>query len=73
MKKNEYLKGLRELTEEGLRDRLKGLHEEGMKLRFRKASGQLDETHRIPELRQQLAQAKTIFQEKFGNSESASA
>ena len=66
MKKNEYLKGLRELTEEGLRERVKSLYEERMKLRFRKSAGQLDETHRIPEVRVQLAQAKTVYNQKFG-------
>lgn len=64
MKRKDYLKELRDLSEEGLREKIKGLHEERMRLRFRKSSGQLDETHRIAEVRVQLAQANTILQEK---------
>ena len=66
MKRQDYLKELRELTEEGLRDKVKDLYEEKMKLRFRKSSGQLDQSHRVAEVKTQLAQAKTIYEEKFG-------
>ncbi|MGA1192263.1 MAG: 50S ribosomal protein L29 [Bdellovibrionota bacterium] len=65
MKKRDYLKGIRELTEEGLRERIRTLSEERMKLRFRAVSGQLNETHRIGEVRRELAQAKTVYSEKF--------
>ncbi|MCB0330175.1 MAG: 50S ribosomal protein L29 [Bdellovibrionales bacterium] len=65
MKKKDYLKELREMTEESLRERLRSLAEEKMKLRFRKASGQLEETHRLGDLQRQLAQANTIYREKF--------
>ncbi|MCI5064949.1 50S ribosomal protein L29 [bacterium] len=71
MKKKEYLKELRELTEEGLKERLLGLSEEQMKLRFRKASGQLDQSHRLAEVRTQIARIQTVYGEKFRRAEVA--
>lgn len=41
-----------------------GLAEELMKLRFRKASGQQQQTHRMREARRGLAQVQTVLREK---------
>ncbi|MCB0319575.1 MAG: 50S ribosomal protein L29 [Bdellovibrionales bacterium] len=61
MKKRDYLKELKGLSPEGLKERIASLQEEKMKLRFRKASSQLNEKHRLRELRVQVAQAKTVL------------
>ena len=66
MKQREYLKELREMTEESLKERVKSLREERMKLRFRKASGQLNQHHRLAEVKAQLAQALTVCAERTG-------
>ncbi len=65
MKKAEYLKELEGLTKEGLAERIESLQEEKMKLRFRMSSGQLEQTHRVCEVKTQLAQAKTVYGNKF--------
>ncbi|MCB0351957.1 MAG: 50S ribosomal protein L29 [Bdellovibrionales bacterium] len=67
MKKKDNLKELRDLSLEQLKAKVKELNEEGMKLRFRKSSGQLDQTHRFGEAKTQLAQAKTVLAEKLAS------
>lgn len=64
MKKTTYLKELRELGVVDLRAKAVGLAEELMKLRFRKASGQQQQTHRMQEARRGLAQVQTVLKEK---------
>lgn len=64
MKKKDYLVELRGLSQDGLKSRIKELQEEKMKLRFKKSSNQLDQKHRLYEVRSRLAQAKTIHSEK---------
>lgn len=64
MKKTNYLKELREMGVADLKAKALGLAEELMKLRFRKASGQQQQTHRMREARRGLAQVQTVLREK---------
>ncbi len=55
---------LRELAFELLQDKEKQFREEEFKLRFQQATGQLDKTARLKELRKDIARVKTIMREK---------
>ncbi len=55
MKRKEFLKEIGGLSTEDLRTRATTMAEELMKLRFRNASGQLTQGHRIGELKRNLA------------------
>ena len=59
MKRKDFLDEIKKLSDDELSDREKSLTEEKMKLRFRKASGQLEEMHRVKEVRLSLARVKT--------------
>ena len=67
MKKSNTLKELRELSVSDLKVKAVSLAEELMKLRFRKASGQQQQTHRTREARVSLAQVYTVIREKSTN------
>ncbi|GJL92439.1 50S ribosomal protein L29 [Hyphococcus sp.] len=54
----------RDLTADELKDRLLQLRREQFNLRFQKASGQLEKTARIGEVRKDIARIKTILGEK---------
>ncbi len=54
----------RDLTPDELKDRLLQLRKEQFNLRFQKASGQLEKTARIKEVRKDIARLKTILGEK---------
>ena len=60
MKANEA----RDLTPDELKDRILQLKREQFNLRFQKASGQLEKTTRIGEVRKDIARLKTILGEK---------
>lgn len=64
MKAKEFINQLRGLSEAELREKARSLAEELMKLRFRKASGQLTQTHRLDEIRRNLARVETIIKQK---------
>ena len=64
MKKTEFLKEISELSVENLQAKAKEIAEELMRLRFRKASGQLDQGHVIPELKKNYARVKTLISQK---------
>ena len=64
MKKTDQLRDLRGLSVPDLKERCRSVAEELMKLRFRVKTGQLEQTHRIPELRAELARARTVLGEK---------
>ena len=55
---------LRDMTEDELNDKLIDLKKEQFNLRFQKASGQLEKTDRIGEIRKDVARVKTILKEK---------
>ena len=61
MKKTEFLKEIKGLSKEDLKLRARQVAEELMKLRFRAASGQLDQAHRIGMLKKNLARIQTFL------------
>jgi len=55
---------LRDLSVEELTVKEKEFREEEFKLRFRHATGQLEKTARLRNLRKEIARVKTIMREK---------
>ena len=60
MKANE----IRELTSVEIEDQVKSLKEELFNLRFQLATGQLENTARIREVRKAIARMKTVIRER---------
>jgi large subunit ribosomal protein L29 len=54
---------VRTKTKDELVDELHGLKKEQFNLRFQRASGQLENTARVREVRRDIARVKTILQE----------
>ncbi|NLF25546.1 MAG: 50S ribosomal protein L29 [Deltaproteobacteria bacterium] len=61
MKHKEFLGELRKLSAVELKERARALAEEMMKLRFRKSGGQLEQTHRLRELKKNMARVQTVL------------
>ena len=57
-------KELRDKTPDQLRDQLTSLKKEAFNLRFRQATGQLENTARMRAVRRDVARVKTILTEK---------
>jgi len=57
-------KDLRALNDGELLHKAKELKEELFNLRFQQATGQLDNTMRIPQVKRDIARAQTILREK---------
>jgi large subunit ribosomal protein L29 len=55
---------LRNLTTDQLHDQLLSLKKEQFNLRFQKATGQLEKSSRIDEVRKDIARVKTIARQK---------
>ena len=55
---------VRGLTADQLKDKLADLKKEQFNLRFQKATGQLEKTSRISEVRKDIARVKTIARQK---------
>ncbi len=55
---------MREKTLDQLREQLESLKKEGFNLRFQAATGQLENTSRMREVRREAARVKTILNEK---------
>ena len=55
---------VRDMTEDQLKDKLIQLKKEQFNLRFQQASGQLERTARIGEVRRDIARVKTVLTEK---------
>lgn len=60
MKRKEFLKDAKAQDKKELRARVRTNSEEQMKLRFRKATGQLQQTHRIKILKRERARLLTL-------------
>jgi large subunit ribosomal protein L29 len=60
-------KDLRLLSEGELIHKEKELHEELFNLRFQHATGQLENTMRIPQVKRDIARVKTILKGKVPN------
>jgi large subunit ribosomal protein L29 len=52
---------LRALTPDQLSDQLLSLKKEQFNLRFQKATGQMEKTHRVNEIRKTVARIKTLL------------
>jgi large subunit ribosomal protein L29 len=61
MKRQDDLREIRELDEEGRLGRLSSLEQELMSLRFKHASGQLEQTAQLGILRKRIGRVKTII------------
>ena len=61
MKKKEFNDKLKGVAKADLVAQAKTLSEELMKLRFRNASGQLEQAHQIPHIRRNLARVRTAL------------
>lgn len=55
---------LRTKTVDELRETLLGLKKEQFNLRFQKASGQLENTARVRQVRREIARIRTVLHEK---------
>ena len=64
MKRKDFLNEIRGLSRDDLKEKARGIAEELMKLRFRLSTGQLDQTHRVRELRRNFARIQTFLKEK---------
>jgi large subunit ribosomal protein L29 len=62
---------LRDKTPEQLREQLEALRKESFNLRFRRATGQLENTHQMRTVRRDAARVQTILNEKARTAASA--
>ena len=58
---------LRQMSVEELQVKEREFRDEEFKLRFKHATGQLDKTSRLKELRRTIARVKTIIRQKEGS------
>jgi large subunit ribosomal protein L29 len=58
---------LREKGVDELKTELKGLLREQFNLRMQKGTGQLSQSHRVGQVRRDIARVKTILNEKAGS------
>ncbi len=59
----------RALSADQLKDELLKLKKEQFNLRFQRATGQLEKTHRINQVRKDIALVKTVINEKSAKAE----
>ena len=55
---------VRALSEDQMKDELAKLKKEQFNLRFQKATGQIEKTHRVDEVRKDIARIKTVLRTK---------
>jgi large subunit ribosomal protein L29 len=55
---------IRGMTPDQLADALVGLKKEQFNLRFQAATGQVEKTHRVDEVRKDIARIKTVLRSK---------
>lgn len=72
MKKKNKIEEFRKQSVPALEEQITSLEEEFLRLRFRHASGQLEQTAQLQALRRQIAQGKTILSESLRKDRSAS-
>ena len=58
------IQDVRGLTPDQLADQLVSLKKEQFNLRFQKATGQIEKTHRVNEVRKDIARIKTVLRGK---------
>ncbi len=64
MKSTKRLSDLKTLTPDQLQDELLNLKKEQFNLRFQRATGQLENTGRVREVRRDIARVKTLSRQK---------
>lgn len=64
MKAEEQLREYRGLDSEKLAEKVAGLEEELMKLRFRNGAGQLENSAQLKSVRKSIARVKTVISEQ---------
>jgi large subunit ribosomal protein L29 len=64
MKSNKRVSDLKTMTPDQLQDELLSLKKEQFNLRFQRATGQLENTGRIREVRRDVARVKTLTRQK---------
>ncbi|MGF1543443.1 MAG: 50S ribosomal protein L29 [Parvularculaceae bacterium] len=57
---------VRDMTNDQLKDKLLQLKKEQFNLRFQQATGQLEKTARVREVRRDIARLKTVMRERVG-------
>jgi large subunit ribosomal protein L29 len=55
---------VRKMTPDQLQDQLLQLKKEQFNLRFQAATGQLEKTHRVNEIRKDIARLKTVLRQR---------
>jgi large subunit ribosomal protein L29 len=55
---------IRQKTDDELKDQLRDLKREQLNLRFQRASGQLESTSRVREVRRDIARINTVINER---------
>jgi large subunit ribosomal protein L29 len=55
---------IRAMTQDQLKDQLLSLKKEQFNLRFQAATGQLEKTHRVNQIRKDIARIKTVLRTK---------
>jgi len=63
MKSKEKLKEYRSMSADALQEKVLSIQEELMNLRFRHASGQLEQTAQLRNLRKDIARIKTVLKQ----------
>lgn len=61
MKRKDLLVEIRKLSTVELNERARSVSEELMKLRFRKGTGQVEQSHRFGQLKRELARIRTVL------------
>jgi large subunit ribosomal protein L29 len=61
MKRNDFINEIKGLSVTELTERARSMTEEMMKLRFRKVTGQLEQSHRLGQIRRDLARVQTFI------------
>ena len=61
MKKVEFINEVKNQSVSELNDRARSMAEELMRLRFKKATNQVEQSHRIKELRRNIARVQTFI------------
>jgi len=64
MKSQEYLKGQRGKSAADLKAELAALRKEQFNLRMQAAMGQMNQSHRVREVRKNIARVKTVLQQQ---------
>ena len=65
MKSTQRLSDLKAMTQDQLQDELLSLKKEQFNLRFQRATGQLENTARVRQVRKDIARLRTLQQQKL--------